>query len=117
MKHRINKPPGPHPYDRAREELKSSGGGLFSVVLNEPRSRANSDARLGPWRGPALISFDISVTQGMTSQKYRTVTYRTKEGLSPWLVRLAASPDDDADELARLATVFMDLINTQRRVE
>ena len=114
MKHRINKPPGPHPYDRAREELKASGGGLFGVRIIEPCRRDITDARLGPWSGHTLISFDISVTQGMSAQKYRTVTYRTKEGLSPWLVRLAASPDDDAEELARLATVFMDLINTQR---
>lgn len=105
------RPPGPHPYDKAREDLKASGGGLFGVRINEPIHRGNSKQGLFQWIGSEIVAFEISAPRGMF-EKYYSVDFRTVVTQSGWFVNIPAP--QDAEELARLATVFMDLINTQR---
>jgi hypothetical protein len=102
--------PKPHPYDRARLDLKESGGGLFGVQFNVPLRNGQA---LGPWKGDEVTAFRFSPIKGLTAEKYYTVHFvSSNSGNALWFVNLKG--DTTQEERNRLAEVFMDLINTQR---
>lgn len=98
-----------HPYDKAREDLKEAGGGLFGVTFNVPMQNGKS---LGPWKGDEVTTYRFSPQVIFPIKHYKVHFISKYSGNALWFVNLKG--DTTQEERNRLAEVFMDLINTQR---
>lgn len=96
--------PKPHPYDALRDSLKANGNSVFGApVMLVPAT--NTWGSLVPWSGSSPVTMYKSKKMGFPGARYVLVTYDSGHVVNV--------PDESDEEVARLATVFMDLINSQ----
>ena len=99
--------PKAHPYDKAREDLKEAGGGLF----NKPTLKILHSGRLfeGSWRGPVITNWMVQL-QGFHPNR----VYCAKFELTQFMVYIPYNGPDDIEAVNGIADAFMDLINARR---
>ena len=95
--------PKPHPYDALRDSLKAVDNNLFGVKLYTVT--LNGVEVTGTWGGSAPIEAWKLGKIGFPGRRHVRILYDS--GHTVYV------PDESDEEVARLATVFMDLLNSQ----